>query len=502
MMSRLFRVVLASILLLVAAPAHPSTQAAQPMTGVCEGAICGPAADFSPDSFPTLTPIDWARFPRPVAREALAPAPGARTIYVARDSDGDGSASAPFGSLNAALDAVAPGDVIWVADGIYPIGLDDEYEGLIVETPDLTIMAERPGSVILTPRDPALHRVGIGARADNLIIDGFVLRGFGEVAIEFGSAPQPQRNLRLQHLIVEQSEQGIRAAYVGDGTRPVIDGMAIYDVWLREIDLIALQCGEGPCDNLRWEALRVDMGSGPNDDSGADAIALESGDNIVIFNAEVSGAPGDGIDLKSATGVVANVIVYNIGRNGIKLWHGGDIINALVHNTGADAAIVFEAGNFRILNTLVARHAWGDQAYAMTAAYDTPNDPGSVQIVNSVFYQNSGAVWISTRLALSVQHSLLTGSANGRELEWGVIIGRDDAPITALVEAGVGVNNLEPVDPLFRDPDSGDYRVMPGSPLIDAGTDTVPLPPFDLHGAPRVAGAAVDIGPVEWRAAP
>lgn len=499
MMSRIIRTALVAILLVIAAPATPPMQAAQPATGVCGGAICGPSADFSPDSFPTRTPIDWTAFPRSGAQRNVEPAPGGRTIYVAQDSDGDGSAGAPFGSLNAALDATVSGDVIRVADGTYSVGLDDDYEALILETPNVTLMAERIGGAILTPRDPAQHRVGIAARADDLIIDGFVLRGFGDVGIEYGNAPLPQRNLVLRHLIVEQTEEGIRAAYVGDGTRPVVDGMAIYDVWLRDITVIALQCGEGPCNNLRWEALRVEMGGGPNEDSGADAIALESGDNIVIFNVEVSGAPGDGIDLKSATGVVANVFVHDIGRNGIKLWHGGDIINALVHNTGADAAIVFEAGDFRILNTLVARHAWGDSAYAMTAAYDTPNDPGSVEIANTVFYQNSGAVWISPNLALSVQHSLLTGSANGRDLEWGdLVIGRDGAPITALDQAGA--NNLDAVDPLFRDPDSGDYSVLPDSPLIDVGTGALPLPAFDLYGLPRVAGGAVDIGPVEWHA--
>ncbi len=41
-----------------------------------------------------------------------------------------------------------------------------------------------------------------------------------------------------------------------------------------------------------------------------------------------------------------------------------------------------------------------------------------VEIINSVFYQNSGAVWISPAIELDVQNSLFFGSGNGQELVW------------------------------------------------------------------------------------
>lgn len=55
------------------------------------------------------------------------------------------------------------------------------------------------------------------------------------------------------------------------------------------------------------------------------------------------------------------------------------------------------------------------------------------------------------------------------------------------------------VDPMFRDTAAGDFRLLPCSPLIDAG-NTALLPPglsTDLAGNPRVAGPSVDIGPYE-----
>jgi hypothetical protein len=481
---------------ITAAQDHP------PEPGICDGAICGPSGAFTVASFPTLTDIDWTAFPANPARPYTA---AGQTFYVATDGrdTNPGTADAPFATLTYAAEQAQPGDVIWVKDGDYALGEAGAYEALALDTPGITLAAEHPGAVVLRPAS-ADHVVGIAARADDLIIDGFVLQGFRDVGIEYGRDSSPQRQLVIKHVKVEQTQEAIRSTYAGDGSQSLVDGLLIYDAWLRDISVIGLQCGMGPCDNMRWEALRVEMRtSGDSGNSGDDALALESGENIVVFNADVSGAAADGIDLKTAHAAVANVIVHDIGRNGIKIWHGGDIVNALVYNTDADAAIVFEAGRYRMLNTLVARHSWGESAYAMTAAYDEPTEAGRVEIVNSVFYQNAGAVWISPALELDVQHSLFFGSGNEQELIWGdVSAGEMDAPISSIEAAGGGSGNLDFVDPGFADPDAGDYAWDATSPLLDAGTAAVPLPDFDLYGHPRVVGLAVDLGPVEIRPAP
>ena len=53
--------------------------------------------------------------------------------------------------------------------------------------------------------------------------------------------------------------------------------------------------------------------------------------------------------------------------------------------------------------------------------------------------------------------------------------------------------------PLWADPETGDFRLSPGSPCIDAGTlDVLALPELDFEGGPRVSGASVDIGAFEF----
>ena len=71
-----------------------------------------------------------------------------------------------------------------------------------------------------------------------------------------------------------------------------------------------------------------------------------------------------------------------------------------------------------------------------------------------------------------------------------------------------GIGNID-ADPLFVDPDNGDYRLSAGSPCIDAGDNTaVPEGVLrDLDGNPRfvadacsgAAGQAVDIGAYEFQ---
>lgn len=481
-----------------AAPA----QGPEPAAGICDGHVCGPSGAFHPERFPTLTPIDWEAFPVPILRETIAPGPGGRTIFVAEGGDdtGPGTAELPLASLAQAAIVARPGDVVWVAEGVYALGAPDFYDGLVLQTPGVAWVAERIGGAILVPAS-AETKVGIIAEADDLLIDGFVVRGFASVGIVFGRVGSPQRHLRLQHLEVAHCAEGIASVYGGDGSRPLIDGMLIHDVRLHALGLIALQCGEGPCDNLRWEALDIDLGAGTDvGNSAADAIALESGSNVVVFNAHITGAAGDGIDLKTATGAVANVIVHDIGRNGIKLWEGGDIANALVYNTGADSAIVLHKGAFRIVNTIVARHAWGGRAYTLTAGYDDPEVAGRLEIANSVFYQNAGPVWASPAMSLVVTHTIFTQSANDLLLVWRDIeAGPGGVPFGDLAAAGATIDAVEDADPGFADPDAGDFSWGPDSPLLDSGTDALPLPDFDLFGQPRKAGAAVDRGPVEWQ---
>ncbi|MCA9426890.1 MAG: hypothetical protein KC994_17555 [Candidatus Omnitrophica bacterium] len=60
-----------------------------------------------------------------------------------------------------------------------------------------------------------------------------------------------------------------------------------------------------------------------------------------------------------------------------------------------------------------------------------------------------------------------------------------DAPVTySNIQGGYpGEGNID-ADPLFVDPANGDYHLMPGSPCIEAGTNTGLVEDFDGKGRP------------------
>ena len=62
-----------------------------------------------------------------------------------------------------------------------------------------------------------------------------------------------------------------------------------------------------------------------------------------------------------------------------------------------------------------------------------------------------------------------------------------------------GSGNLGYVDPNLTAPDSGAFGLRSGSSAVDHGVMLAALPAFDLSGATRVAGAAIDLGPYESR---
>lgn len=57
--------------------------------------------------------------------------------------------------------------------------------------------------------------------------------------------------------------------------------------------------------------------------------------------------------------------------------------------------------------------------------------------------------------------------------------------------------NLVGLDPLFRDADNYDFRILPDSPAIDAGIDTL-APDVDMEGNPRPQGSGYDLGAYEY----
>jgi parallel beta-helix repeat protein len=115
-------------------------------------------------------------------------------------------------------------------------------------------------------------------------------------------------------------------------------------------------------------------------------------------------------------------------------------------------------------------------------------------IKNSILYGNTAGT--------SGDNIYLNDDASDPEFHYSIIEG-GPAAFAGLGSganySGTFVNNLD-MDPLFADASSDNYRLLPVSPAINAGTpDTtgLGLPLTDLDGNPRVISCAIDMGAYE-----
>jgi hypothetical protein len=169
---------------------------------------------------------------------------------------------------------------------------------------------------------------------------------------------------------------------------------------------------------------------------------------------------------------------------------------------------------------------WANNAFSAAGTYFLGSQGGnsSPTITNCVYYKNTA----NTGAAIYANASDSTGNSVpivknciiwqnysniGRHFR--VVYGRpevshclvDTTNCAALTSGfGTGVNcgsgMLYDQDPLFNNPESGDFHLRPGSPAIDAGfTAATQNLPFDLDSLPRLFGSSVDLGIYEFNPA-
>ncbi len=416
----------------------------------------------------TFVPLDFGKFPKlppsEVPPDAVTVAPG----------------GAAHTSIASALRAASPGAVIVVSQGEYAEqDADCAHCGLVADKP-VTIMA-RPGHrVVLRPKGQAHTGLTIGA--SDVVVRGIVLQGFRSVGVMW--IGDVQRTV-LKDVVVSGSDEGIATMNAR------LDGLLAVDVRVTQASGIGFHCGQGPCRNWRLENVSIDM-SGAGAGSGADAFAVESGDNFLLVNVSVSGAAADGIDVKGSRVVLLGCTVHHVKRNGVKLWQGGDVIDTVVHHTGADAALVTEEGRIRLLHSVFGFHNFGGaSSYFATLGYDR-RGVSQVDIINSIFFNASGGIWIDPDANVSIRGSLFWGNENGKVLEHGpnvVTVQGGDAQF-----ARMGYGSARIADPRL----GADMTPLLGSPARNGGVALAAhYPSMDRRGAARVQGSAPDIGAFE-----
>ncbi len=508
------------------AAASPALDRAAPALGQeetlrWEGKALPPVAGLLQDDPSTRPPwpqalaadsaVDFSAFPQ---RPDLAPGAGAGrpTLWVDASAAAGGDGSTParaLGSIQAAIRRAAAGSTIRVRGGLYEHESPEDYRALLIETSDLWILAEPGPPVRLRPAH-AEQRYGVMIGASDIYLRGLQLEEFVRSGISL-HAPEGRSVERI--VVADTSIRFPADDPEGDGIAsytdrrgggpPASDGLLLQNVTILGPRVLGISCNAGPCRNWRIENSRVVMGAGQEGNSGADALAVEEGDNILVVGLRVERAPGDGVDLKATRAAVYSSVVLDVGRNAIKLWHGGDIVNCLLLGSGADAALVFgRGGRYRVLHSAIYEHHYrGPRAYVMTVGYDAGEEPIDLLVQGSLFYRHSGGIFLSAGTRPRFRHNLFGELGRGAVLDWaghGAALegGAELGP--AMAKRGLGEDNRWLAEPGFRAPTQRDLRLRADAvAVVDRGEALDALPFLDRSGRPRRLGAAPDLGPDE-----
>lgn len=232
-----------------------------------------------------------------------------------------------------------------------------------------------------------------------------------------------------------------------------------------------------------------------------DGVGLEeSGDSLLIEDCIAVGNRGDGFDSKLPnTTIRRSIAAGNRAGDGIKLWQGNSMVeNCLAYDNGW-TALILQGGtaprtHYRVINctfaslpeitSYIGTIGWNDT--------DPLGEPMGLELINNVFSNSYGVLWVSPRCTLTVLGNLFEVPTREEQL---YANGRDYTA-DQLNAGELGPTNRSLL-PGWIDPDNGDFHLGSGSSAIDQG---VPMgaPSEDLEHRPRPYGSGWDIGCYEY----
>lgn len=388
---------------------------------------------------------------------------GADVLYIrAGGSDGaDGrSPDSAWRTLSRAVFSVQPGDTVYIGAGEYRESV--RMLGLGSAVTPIRFVADAAGDytgdkgpvVISPPRGrPALHMTG----TTGVNWHGVHVRAVDANAVELHGV----RGCELRRIEVEGGQCGVEV--VGGEVElrecmvssPKRDGVAIRSGLLLQSKVTLDRC------EVRG--------------AGDDGVAIRNHSTVTIVSSTIEACGGVGV----AAAVLLPTI--RVDRTTIRHCHYGvrlldvgslQAVNCLIHSNRIHGVSLEVHGiEAAIVNCTIADMGY-DGLHVLV---------GTAQITNCILADNGG-YGLRVGVALIAQRAnLMHGNRRG---------------------AVAGLLTTRPqytLNPKFVAPGS-DYRLLAGSPAIDAGVNTLDVAPVDLTGAPRPHGGFWDLGCYEWGA--
>lgn len=372
-------------------------------------------------------------------------------------------------TIQAAIDAAAPGDMVLVVPGTYFENINFRGKAITVESsqgPDVTILdGSSAGSVVTFSSGEGLASV---------------LRGF---TVQRGNSSSDGGGVR----IVSSS--------------PTIQGNAITN---------NRACGGGGGIDADFSSARIEGNVITNNGQSASCSGGVGGGGVGI---------GGAGQVQLINNVIADNSWSSFSGGGITLWAAGSptirgnvIRNNSAYNQGGGMWIINQSDASIVQNLIVGNRAQrGGGIYWLV-----PSGARGPLLVNNTIADNDGegsGIFASGFDAQSkLYNNIVVGSPGQPAVVCDqfydptppILIANDVFSPAAVPYGGTcgdltGTNGNQSADPLFVDPVAVDYHLTSTSPAIDAGDTSAPeLPAMDFDGDPRVVGPAIDQGVDEF----
>jgi len=411
----------------------------------------------------------------------------ATTYYVATTGNdgGNGSSSAPWRTLQHAVETIAPGDVILVRSGTYA-GCRIRNSG--TPAAPKTLARDIGAAVVVnTPGPQNSHsslieiESGSGSEVTDWIVDG----------LEVANSPHHGIDIRITNRITIRNCYAHHAA-PGDGiflafaSHPVIENNEVsfnaeHGIYhSNSADYPTIRGNRSHHNNGGGIQLNADYSSrcpcGTTVRDGIISFALL--ENNVIYENGVGGGSAinwDGVD----DSVIRNNLIYDNHAFGISLFstdgsHGSSR-NKVYNNT-----IVMALNGRWAVNIPKSKGNGGSPVGNIVKnniLYTERADKGAIAV-----YSTAAGVLTSDYNVVVDRFSTNGGTSVTSTLAQWKALGFDAHSFVSTAAA------------LFVDPATGNYQLKTGSPAIDAGVSLSPDVVADINGLPRPQRTAYDIG--------
>lgn len=441
-----------------------------------------------------MTPSPGTILPLAVLLAVLGPGPAsAGTYYVdtahpASSDTGSGSEKSPWKTLQHAADSARPGDTVTVRPGVYDERVTVKTDG------------ERDHPITLRADPSRKARVrGFVLQGDYITVEGFEITSTAPGAKGIDAGETLPKTARTGCRMLDNFIHDLEGTAITSGEKALVKGNLMKNIHRGVFVNSGTLVENNEVDTLTAPLVEKDGKKRLKKTQ----YAFFAGDDITFRSNYFHGCP---MEPMQTWGVDFFVTwdVGNIGPSHRILIEGNRCFNA-THASECEARQFKQSSHITYRNNLfvntvyvgILSKEWSD----ITIENNTLINCGAYPVWFQTPRQTERAL-VRNNLISYWKHDQRVHA--GPPAESGIAnashpqnpIDCDYNLLWACKNRRYGAHDTQ-AEPLFMDPDNGDFRLRAGSPGIDMGTD-IGLS-TDLAGMPRPQGAAVDIGAYEFQ---